>query len=139
MVTGSTINLHVWESDDRETWTRVTTAGEPIAIAPGGSADFGFLSAKRYLMVSGYGETSGGYVRADFQFRGDPFFGQIDVEMLGKSGYGYDLGMLPPTLDGAEASTWVASAPTSVNYATADSPRGAGIGDYTATDWPSLE
>ena len=87
------LQFRIYESDDRDTWTLLTTT--PITVTPGGMEDASVMTQKRYLKFTGQGVGGGGYARIDFSYRGNLYFGQIDIDMIGKSGYGKDGGGQP--------------------------------------------
>lgn len=99
------LQFRIYESDDRDSWTLIS-GGSPITVTPGGSEDATVMTQKRYLRFTGQGVGGGGYARIDAQYRGNLYFGQIDIDMVGKSGYGFDGGAA------------------------------AGIGEYGAAAWP---
>ena len=91
MLTGNVLSFKVYESNDRVTWTEIS-GGSFIDVAPGGSEDLAVITQKRYLKITGKGTGGPGYARIDLQWRGDPYFGQVDIDIFGKSGYGSDGG-----------------------------------------------
>lgn len=76
-------------SDDGTSVT-YSTVGTFIEVAPGGTEDAAVMTNKRYIKVTGKGVTGPGYCRLDIQHRGDPYFGQLDIDLIAKSGYGKD-------------------------------------------------
>lgn len=90
MKTGSSLQFKVYESDNRSSWTLIS--GDWITVAPGGSEDASVMTQKRFVKITGRGVTAGGYAQLDIQARGSAFFGQVDIDLIGKSGYGKDGG-----------------------------------------------
>lgn len=92
MLAGNDLQFRIYESDDRKTWVKISGADPAITVKPGGSEDASVITQKKYLKVTGQGTGGGGYARIDLQWRGDPYFGQVDIDLIGKSGYGKDGG-----------------------------------------------
>lgn len=98
---GVTLNFKVYESDDRgvaDAWN-VISGGSVIPVTPGGQNVVSVITTKRYIKVTGYGTGGSGYARIDAMYNGIQYFGQVDVDVVGKSGFGLD-GTTPDETNG---------------------------------------
>lgn len=91
-VEGQAFEFEVYESDDGSTWTKISGASA-IALAQGGQSRSTVQSQKLLIKIMGRVTTAGGgKVRMDMSLNGKPYFGQADLGIVGKSGYGKDFG-----------------------------------------------
>lgn len=102
MKAGSALSFKIYESTDRENWTLIS--GDWIVVAPGGSEDASVMTQKPFVKITGKGATAGGYATLDIQARGASYFGQVDIDLIGKSGYGKDGGNQEGVADYGAAS-----------------------------------
>jgi len=90
---GQAFEFEVYESDDGSTWTKISGASA-IALAQGGQQRATVQSQKSLIKIQGRVTTAGGgKVRLDMSLNGKPYFGQADLGIIGKSGYGSDFGV----------------------------------------------
>ena len=83
----SVLNFNIYESDDRISWGTALNSS-PIVVNPGGNAQATVISRKKFLKITGYGSTAGGYARVDMVYNGLPYFGQLDLDVSSvKSGF----------------------------------------------------
>jgi hypothetical protein len=86
---GSPAHINIYESDDRLTWNKLTAAD--VVVASGGQAITNVITNKAYLKLVGHTVGgSGALIKADIVFQGIQYFGQVDLDLEGKSGFGYD-------------------------------------------------
>lgn len=127
-VAGHDLWFRIFESSDRggaDAWNELTVSGgvsAPIKVKPGGQEIASIATNKDYIQIRGHGIGGGGYCKIDAMFNGMQFFGQVDFDVVGKSGFGLD-GDAPvvSTLEGEPR-------PGSVNA--------AGTSEYGAASWP---
>lgn len=108
------------ESDDRQTWT---TIGSTVTVQPGAQNVTNLITNKRYIQILGHGTGGGGYCKIDLFFNGMQYFGQVDIDVVGKSGWGWDG-------DALDTSVTVGQSSATAGF----DKQGEGI--YGSTTWP---
>ena len=104
---GQAFEFEVYESDDAVSWTKISGASA-IALGRGGQQRATVQSNKLLLKIQGrVTSAGGGKVRLDLSANGKPYFGQTELGIIGKSGYGKDFGVGEGSQAvGAAANTW---------------------------------
>ena len=94
--------FQIQESDDRVNWSTIgSIASDPstapgyvsasvVGVKPGGQQIAHIITNKAYIQVLGASTVGGAYVKIDLFFNGLIFFGQVDLDVVGKSGFGFD-------------------------------------------------
>lgn len=101
---GKQLDFKVYESDDRgkaDAWV-VISGGSFISVKPGGQQVVNVLSQKRYIKITGKGVNGSGYARLDAMYNGIQYHGQIDEDVIGKSGFSKDSVALDADLGNAD-------------------------------------
>lgn len=90
------LRFSLQDSNDGVTWVDIGGAGFPITVAPGAQQVITIMSQKAYLRLVGQGASSsgvankGGQAKVDYTHNGIQYFGQIDIDVTGKTGYAQD-------------------------------------------------
>ncbi len=112
---GNSCTFSIQESTDGATWTSLSGASS-FAVGAGAQVVRTVLSQKPYLRIVGQGTSGnqGGKVKIDITHNGIQYYGQMDIDVVGKSGYTAD-GDTPSATNGQGifgASNWPSAGPT---------------------------
>jgi hypothetical protein len=113
---GNSCTFSIQESTDGATWTSLSGASS-FAVGAGAQVIRTVLSQKPYLRIVGQGTSgnAGGKVKIDVTHNGIQYFGQMDIDVVGKSGYTQD-GDTPTSANGqgtlGTTTSWPATGPT---------------------------
>jgi hypothetical protein len=112
---GNITTFSIQESNDGASWSTLSNASS-FDVAVGGQKVVTVLTQKPYLRIVGQGKSGnqGGTVKIDVTHNGIQYFGQMDIDVVGKSGYTAD-GDTPSSANGQGsfgASSWPSAAPT---------------------------
>lgn len=93
--------VQLFETDDNVILTELSAL--PSEIKPGGQNTVVVFTNKQFLIVKGRVDSGSALVKIDLVYNGLPYFGGLDLGLIGKSGFGKDQ-------DAATADNGVANA-----------------------------